>query len=102
MCDYFYGELLRMTCEDEQMLLPFSNNPLLLYLLELSQWLTRSNPLKKFCFETAIGNFNGGYFMNKMDDCLMISSYTFAALTVSCSCTLTKMETNECRKAFAF
>ena len=36
------------------------------------QWLTRSKPLKLFCFETAIGDFSGGYFMNKTNDCLLI------------------------------
>ena len=58
------------------------------YPLESPQRLTRSNPLKKFSFETAIVNLNGGYLMNKMNDCLMILH--FVALTVNCSCTLTK------------
>ena len=39
------------------------------------QWLTRSNPLKLFFFEMEIGDISGGYFMNKMNDCLMIGSY---------------------------
>ena len=30
---------------------------------------------KKFLSETAIGDFSGGYFMNKTNDCLMIGSY---------------------------
>ena len=32
------------------------------------QWLTRSKLLKLFFFETAIGDFNGGYFVNKEND----------------------------------
>ena len=30
---------------------------------------------KIFFFETAIGDFSGGYFMNEANDCLMIGSY---------------------------
>ena len=30
---------------------------------------------KLFFFEMAIGDFSGGYFMNKMNDCLMVGSY---------------------------
>ena len=36
------------------------------------QWLTLSKSLKLFFFETVIGEFSGGYFMNKANDCLMI------------------------------
>ena len=38
------------------------------------QWLTRSKPLKLFFCETAIGDLSGGYFMNKVNDCLIIGS----------------------------
>ena len=44
-------------------------------LLALVQPFTRSSPLKKFFFGTAIGDFSGGYFLNKTNDCLMIGSY---------------------------
>ena len=30
---------------------------------------------KTFFFETVIGEFSSGYFINKMNDCLMIGSY---------------------------
>ena len=35
------------------------------------QWLTRRN----LVFEMTIGDFRGGYFMNKVNDYLMIGSY---------------------------
>ena len=59
------------------MLLPFSLASVTLTrsLPARIQWLTRSNPLKLFFFETAIGDFSGGYSMNKANEFLMIGSH---------------------------
>ena len=35
------------------------------YLIEFNGRLTRNKPLELFFSETAIGDFSGGYFMNK-------------------------------------
>ena len=55
----------------------------------------------------AIGDFSGGYFINKANDCLMIGSYVcglnselFLHTDKNHSCFL--FDTNKCRKAFAF
>ena len=63
--------------------------------------------LKLFFFETAIGDFSGGYLMNKTNDCLMIGSYVCGFnselfLQTDKNHSFLLLETNECGKAFAF
>ena len=57
-------------------------------------------------FEMAIGDFNGGYFTNKTNDCLMIGGYVCGLNSELFLHTDKKvfllLETNKCRKAFAF
>ena len=59
-------------CEGKQILLPLVLlvDPLpVRYLLEFNSRLTRNKHLELFFSEMAIGNFSGGYFMNKENDC---------------------------------
>ena len=99
--------------EGERMLLPFSfasARPFTCLLpAGIASVLTRSNPLKHFFFETPIGVFSSGYFMNKANDCLMIVSYIcglnselFFLHTDKNHSFFLLLETNKCRKEFEF
>ena len=87
------------------MLLPFSLASMTLY--QFDTWYNSFNEQSSntFFFETAIGDFRGGYFMNKMNDCLMICSYTCGELflhTDKNHIIFLLLEANKCRKTFAF